>query len=108
MGKSETSGSNNSRRNFLKITGVISLGFAGLKSGATSGQSISSIRLPPFLAAAGEFDEALKQIEGYKKYLYHEKEQLYSHIWDGPNRKFIREDFWGVGNGWTADCCRIY
>jgi rhamnogalacturonyl hydrolase YesR len=58
--------------------------------------------LPPFLAAAGEFDEALKQIEGYRKYLYHQKEKLYSHIWDDPNKKFEREDFWGVGNGWTA------
>jgi unsaturated rhamnogalacturonyl hydrolase len=58
--------------------------------------------LPPFLASAGDYDEALKQIDGYRKYLYHEKEQLYSHIWDGPNRKYIREDFWGVGNGWTA------
>jgi rhamnogalacturonyl hydrolase YesR len=55
--------------------------------------------LPPFLAATGEFDEALKQIEGYRKYLYHEQEQLYSHIWDAPNKKFAREDFWGVGNG---------
>jgi unsaturated rhamnogalacturonyl hydrolase len=58
--------------------------------------------LPPFLAAAGEYDEALKQIEGYRKYLYHSRDQLYSHIWDGPNKKFEREDFWGVGNGWTA------
>lgn len=58
--------------------------------------------LPPFLAAAEEFDEALKQIEGYRKYLYHEKEHLYSHIWDGPNRRFVREEFWGVGNGWAA------
>jgi unsaturated rhamnogalacturonyl hydrolase len=58
--------------------------------------------LPPFLAAAGEYDEALKQIEGYRKYLYHDKDQLYSHIWDDPNKKFEREDFWGVGNGWTA------
>jgi unsaturated rhamnogalacturonyl hydrolase len=58
--------------------------------------------LPPFLAAAGEFDEALKQIEGYRKYLYHPHEQLYSHIWDAPNQTFKREDFWGVGNGWTA------
>jgi rhamnogalacturonyl hydrolase YesR len=58
--------------------------------------------LPPFLAAAGEYDEALKQIEGYRKYLYHKQDQLYSHIWDGPNKKFEREDFWGVGNGWTA------
>jgi rhamnogalacturonyl hydrolase YesR len=58
--------------------------------------------LPPFLAAAGEFDEALKQIEGYRKYLYHPEEKLYSHMWDGPNKRFEREDFWGVGNGWTA------
>jgi len=58
--------------------------------------------LPPFLAAAGQFDEALKQIEGFRKYLYHEQEQLYSHIWDALNNKFAREDFWGVGNGWTA------
>ncbi|MFH0757447.1 MAG: glycoside hydrolase family 88 protein [Bacteroidota bacterium] len=58
--------------------------------------------LPPFLAAAGEFDEALNQIEGYRKYLYHPQEQLYSHIWDAPNQRFEREDFWGVGNGWAA------
>lgn len=58
--------------------------------------------LPPFLAAAGEFDETLKQIEGYRKYLYHPQEKLYSHMWDGPNKRFEREDFWGVGNGWTA------
>ena len=58
--------------------------------------------LPPFLAAAGEFEEALKQIEGFRKYLYHKQDQLYSHMWDGPNNRFEREDFWGVGNGWTA------
>jgi rhamnogalacturonyl hydrolase YesR len=23
-------------------------------------------------------------------------------MWDGPNNRFEREDFWGVGNGWTA------
>jgi unsaturated rhamnogalacturonyl hydrolase len=58
--------------------------------------------LPPFLAATGEYDEAFKQIEGYRKYLYHKTDQLYSHVWDCPNKKFKREDFWGVGNGWTA------
>ncbi|MFN8257129.1 MAG: glycoside hydrolase family 88 protein [Bacteroidales bacterium] len=58
--------------------------------------------LPPFLAAAGEFDLALKQIEGNRKFLYHPKEKLYSHIWDDSNEKFAREDFWGIGNGWTA------
>jgi unsaturated rhamnogalacturonyl hydrolase len=58
--------------------------------------------LPPFLAAAGEYDESLKQIEGFRKYLYHKQDQLYSHMWDGPNKRFEREDYWGVGNGWTA------
>jgi unsaturated rhamnogalacturonyl hydrolase len=58
--------------------------------------------LPPFLAAAGEYDESLKQIEGFRKYLYHKNDQLYSHMWDGPNKRFEREDYWGVGNGWTA------
>jgi rhamnogalacturonyl hydrolase YesR len=42
------------------------------------------------------------QIEGNRKYLYHPDSQLYSHIWDAPNQAFKREDFWGVGNGWTA------
>ena len=58
--------------------------------------------LPPFLAAAGEYKEAIKQIEGYRKYLYHPKDQLYSHIWDDENKNFKREDYWGVGNGWSA------
>lgn len=58
--------------------------------------------LPPFLAAAGEFDEALKQIEGFRRCLYNIHDQLYSHIWDDPGKKFVREDYWGVGNGWTA------
>jgi unsaturated rhamnogalacturonyl hydrolase len=58
--------------------------------------------LPPFLAAAGEYDEALKQIEGFRQCLYHPHDQLYSHVWDDPGKKFVREDFWGVGNGWTA------
>ena len=58
--------------------------------------------LPPFLAASGNFAEALKQIEGYRKYLYHEKDKLYSHMWDDERKQFAREDFWGVGNGWSA------
>lgn len=64
--------------------------------------SDANYMLPPFLAAAGEFKEAIKQIDGFRKYLYHPKDQLYSHIWDGENKIFKREDFWGVGNGWSA------
>jgi unsaturated rhamnogalacturonyl hydrolase len=58
--------------------------------------------LPPFLTAAGEYQEAMKQIEGYRIYLYHEKDKLYSHMWDDEKKQFAREDFWGVGNGWSA------
>jgi unsaturated rhamnogalacturonyl hydrolase len=58
--------------------------------------------LPPFLAASGDYQEAIKQIEGYRKYLYHEKDKLYSHMWDDEKKQFTREDFWGVGNGWSA------
>lgn len=64
--------------------------------------SDASYMLPPFLAAAGEYKEAIKQIDGFRQYLYHRKDQLYSHIWDDENKKFRREDFWGVGNGWSA------
>ena len=58
--------------------------------------------LPPFLAAAGEFQEAIKQIDGCRKYLYNQKDQLYSHMWDDEKKVMNRADYWGVGNGWSA------
>lgn len=58
--------------------------------------------LPPFLTAAGEYQEAMKQIEGYRKYLYNEKDKLYSHMWDDEKKRMNRADYWGVGNGWSA------
>ncbi len=64
--------------------------------------SDANYMLPPFLAASGEFKEAIKQIEGFRQYLYHPEYLLYSHIWDDEKKRFKREDFWGVGNGWSA------
>ncbi len=64
--------------------------------------SDATYMLPPFLAAAGEFKEALKQIEGYRKYLYNEQDKLYSHMWDDEKKRLNRADYWGVGNGWSA------
>lgn len=64
--------------------------------------SDATYMLPPFLAAAGEYAEALKQVWGVKQYLYHGKDRLYAHIWDDDTRAFKREAFWGVGNGWCA------
>lgn len=64
--------------------------------------SDATYMLPPFLAAAGEYQEAIKQIDGNRKYLYHEKDQLYSHMWDDEKKRLNRADYWGVGNGWSA------
>jgi unsaturated rhamnogalacturonyl hydrolase len=57
---------------------------------------------PPFLAVAGHPQEAMKQIEGFRKYLWSPEKRMYSHIWDDENRDFVRKQFWGVGNGWAA------
>ena len=37
---------------------------------------------PPFLAAMGFYDEALTQIEGYRKRLWNPDKKLLAHIWD--------------------------
>lgn len=56
---------------------------------------------PPFLAACGEFPEAIKQIEGMRNALWNKEKKLYSHRWDDQNNSFINEKLWGVGNGWA-------
>lgn len=57
---------------------------------------------PPFLATSGEYNEAIKQILGYREILLNPEEKLYYHIWDEDQKKFHRKLFWGVGNGWAA------
>ncbi len=57
---------------------------------------------PPFLAVAGEPDEALRQIEGIRRRLWDPEKKLYHHIWDEDSRAFKRAAFWGGGNGWAA------
>jgi len=57
---------------------------------------------PPFLAAMGHFDEALMQIEGYRKLLFNPEKKLMAHIWDDGKQQFVDPGFWGGGNGWTA------
>lgn len=58
--------------------------------------------LPPFLASAGKFDEAVKQIEGARRYLWNSDKKLLSHMWDCEKQTFPRKECWGVGNGWSA------
>ncbi len=57
---------------------------------------------PPFLALMGDYDEALKQVNGYRTYLWNKDKKLFSHIWDNRKKLFKREDCWGGGNGWSA------
>ncbi len=64
--------------------------------------SDASFMAPPFLALMGDYDEAVKQIEGFRKYLMDHETKLYYHIWDETENKYTRKLFWGGGNGWTA------
>ena len=57
---------------------------------------------PPFLAAMGNYDEALAQIEGYRQRLWNPEKKLLAHIWDDEKRQFADGNYWGGGNGWAA------
>lgn len=57
---------------------------------------------PPFLAAAGQPVEAVRQLEGMRELLWLPEKQLFAHIWDDGRQVFVREACWGVGNGWAA------
>ncbi|EPQ55572.1 Six-hairpin glycosidase [Gloeophyllum trabeum ATCC 11539] len=63
---------------------------------------------PPGLAAAGSLwynegyiREAYRQTMAYVKVLWDEDEHLFSHIYDPGKGEYIRQAFWGVGNGWA-------
>lgn len=57
---------------------------------------------PPFLAVAGHPEEAVRQINGFRRTLLHPEKRMYYHIWDEDRQAFERKLFWGVGNGWAA------
>jgi rhamnogalacturonyl hydrolase YesR len=57
---------------------------------------------PPFLATLGDYDEALKQIDGFRSRLWNPDKQLLAHIWDDGKRQLKDPGFWGGGNGWAA------
>lgn len=61
----------------------------------------SMYMLPPFLASAGHYTSAIKQIDGYCQVPFHPKKKMFSHQWDDSKKEFVREDAWGVGNGWA-------
>ena len=61
----------------------------------------SMYMLPPFLARAGEFDEAMRQLDGYWATLYTPENGLLAHQWSDKEERFLRKDAWAVGNGWA-------
>ena len=61
----------------------------------------SMYMLPPFLARAGHFDEALRQLDGYWRLLFREEIGLLAHQWSDAEQRFPRRDAWAVGNGWA-------
>ena len=57
---------------------------------------------PPLLACAGQFDEAIRQIEGHRRRLWNPEAKLLAHIWDEQKGQFQDKKFWGGGQGWAA------
>jgi unsaturated rhamnogalacturonyl hydrolase len=56
----------------------------------------------PFLVLMGDFDEALRQIEGMRACLWDKDARLFRHIWDEEKGRFDDPSHWGGGNGWNA------
>jgi rhamnogalacturonyl hydrolase YesR len=61
----------------------------------------SMYMLPPFLAEAEEYDEAIRQLDGHWKVLFIEKIGLLAHIWNCEKNTFKRDVIWAEGNGWA-------
>jgi rhamnogalacturonyl hydrolase YesR len=57
---------------------------------------------PPFLAYTGHYDEALRQIDGFRKRLWDPQKKLLAHIWDDAPNAHNTKEYWGGGNGWAA------
>ncbi len=57
---------------------------------------------PPSFAYIGDYKEAMKQFRGAKKALWDPEKKMMRHIYDDGKKSWIRDKFWGGGNGWTA------
>lgn len=57
---------------------------------------------PPSFAAIGDYNEAMQQFRGAKKALWDPNKKMMRHIFDDGSKTWIRDKFWGGGNGWTA------
>ncbi len=71
-------------------------------AGAREMWSDGTFTTPPFLAAAGFYDEAVAQLLGVRRRLWDAEKKLMRHVWSERDGKFVDARCWGGGNGWTA------
>ena len=64
--------------------------------------SDESFTAPPFLAAAGQYDAAMAQLQGVHRRLWDADKKLMHHRWSETKQALVDPMFWGGGNGWTA------
>lgn len=58
--------------------------------------------MPPFLAAAGYYEEAVKQINGYWDALYNPETKMLDWIWDDEKKVLIRKHHRSICTGYAA------
>jgi len=56
----------------------------------------------PFLAMMGDYDDAIRQIEGMRECLWDNNLKLVRHIWNDSLKIYEDSSYWGGGNGWCA------
>ena len=57
--------------------------------------------VPPFLAVMGETEEAAAQARGYARHLLDGETNVFFHIVDAEQGRFVRKKRWATGNGWA-------
>jgi rhamnogalacturonyl hydrolase YesR len=62
----------------------------------------SLFMLPPCLAAAGEYKEAVRQYFGISSLLQDPDSGLLRHIWNDSEKRYPDPMLWSVGNGWAV------
>jgi unsaturated rhamnogalacturonyl hydrolase len=63
--------------------------------------SDSTWMAPPFLALAGQPEDAVRQLRGLRQRLLLPGKKLLAHRWNETQGRWIRQAPWGVGNGWA-------
>ena len=58
--------------------------------------------VPPFYAAMGRFDDAVKQVDLRFNLLWNERKGAMNHQYDDSKGCLLRDARWGAASGWNA------